>query len=264
MIASIRAGIRLLLFFTVTLLTVLSVGLGNLFLGIFNRNWSVRWKNICIKNWARITGVIIGLKLNVKGTSPDPPFFLVSNHLSYIDVVPLWAHLDATFVAKSEVKSWPFFGWGTRTLGVLFIDRNQKRDVQRMNKRISDVISSEQGVIIFPEGTSTKGATVAPFNAPLLQYPASEEMPVHYATLSYDTGDPASPAHLDVCWWGEMEFFPHFWKLLRLKGFECTLIFGDQTVKQTDRKVLARDLQKAVSNDFLPVINEVQIQNNQE
>ncbi len=256
MLSSIRAGIRLVLFFITSLLTILAVAVGNLLLGIFSRKWAVQWKNTCIKNWARAIRVIIGLKLAVKGTSPDPPFFLVANHLSYIDVVPLWAHLKGTFVAKSEVKSWPFFGWGTRTLGVLFIDRELKRDIRRMNRQISDVISPEQGVIIFPEGTSTKGAGVASFNAPLLQYPASQQMAVHYATLSYNTADSEWPAHLNVCWWGDMDFFPHFWNLLKLKSFECTIIFGEQPVIKADRKELARDLQKAVSNDFLPVVNE--------
>lgn len=256
MLANIRAFIRLVLFFLYTLLTIILVGLGNIIVGVFNRGWAVSWKNLVIKSWAWYSGFIVGLKMERNGTPPDPPFFLVANHLSYIDVVLLWRYLDATFVAKSEIASWPFFGWGTRTLGVLFIDRELKRDVHRMNKKISEEITDRQGVVLFPEGTSTKGAEVLPFNAPLLQYAVDEQLPVDYATLSYQAREPGQIAHLDICWWGGMEFFPHLWKLLKLKSFTGTITFGKQSIIADDRKELARKLQRAVQKNFEPVYME--------
>ncbi len=254
MLKSIRASIRLLLFFLTTLLTVLLVAAGNFLLAIFNRRWTVIWKNYIIKSWAWVTGFILGLRLERRGEPPSPPFFLVANHLSYLDVVLLWRYLDATFVAKSEIKSWPFFGWGTRTLGVLFIDRELKRDVHRMNRRISESISNEQGVIIFPEGTSTGGEQVLSFNAPLLQYPADEQMPVSFASLSYETTNPDYPAHLNICWWGDMAFFSHFWNLLKLKRIKAAITFGDHSIVEADRKRLARKLHDAVKSEFSPVV----------
>lgn len=254
MIKYIRASIRLCLFFFTTLLTVLLVAAGNTLLTLFKPRWSVIWKNYVIKSWAWVTGFILGLRIERKGKPPNPPFFLVSNHLSYIDVVLLWRYLDATFVAKSEIKSWPFFGWGTRTLGVLFINRELKRDVPRMNKCISDAISEEQGVIIFPEGTSSRGENVLPFNAPLLEYPSEQQMPVNYASLSYKTTDTNNRPHLNVCWWGDMPFFSHFWNLLKLKKIEAAITFGDRSIVEADRKQLAQKLQTAVKTNFSPVI----------
>lgn len=181
---------------------------------------------------------------------------MVSNHLSYIDVIPLWCYTNATFIAKSEVKTWPFFGFGTRMLGVLFIDRELKRDVHRMNRRISSSITKEQGVILFPEGTSTKGAKVLPFNASLLQYPAENEFPVSYATVSYKTVGSEWPAHLKVCWWGDMPFTGHFWDLLKMPGFAATITFGDHKFIESDRKRLAEKLHRAVSDNFVPIVEE--------
>lgn len=256
MLLNLRASIRLFLFFVLSLATVLIVAAGRLTIGLFSPALAVSWKNTIIGLWATLVAQVIGLKMNRKGTPPDPPFFLVSNHLSYIDVIPLWKYLDGTFVAKSEVKSWPFFGWGTQILGVLFIDRENMLDTHRMNNKIADTISEAQGVILFPEGTSTKGERVVSFNAPLLEYPASVRMPVHFATVRYRSLDERWPAHLNICWWGDMPFFSHFWELLKMPGFEVDITFGDTTVTEGDRKKLAKTLHNRVATDFLPVVDQ--------
>jgi len=225
---------------------------GNFSLKIFNSRWAVIWKNLIMRIWAFIASWIIGLKIQVQGPKPDCPFLLVSNHLSYIDPLLFWRYLDATFVAKSEIKSWPFFGWGAREAGVLFINRELRKDVHRMNECISECISEDQGVILFPEGTSTKGDEVQPFNAPLLQYSIDANLPVHYAAISYKAPLPWK-THLDVCWWGEMSFFSHFWKLLKMPEFKAIITFGNKTISAQDRKILAEKLQKAVADQFTPV-----------
>ncbi len=254
----LRASIRLVMFLMLSLFTVLTVAAGKLTVGLVSSTAAIRLKNVTIGLWATLTAKLIGLTINKKGTPPTPPFFLVSNHLSYIDVIPLWKYLNATFVAKSEVQSWPFFGWATQILGVLFIDRENILDTVRMNQKIFQTISDVQGVILFPEGTSTKGEQVKSFNAPLLKYPATSQMPVHYATLSYRSSNSRWPAHLNICWWGDMPFFSHFWELLKMPGFEVHITFGDNTVCQNDRKKLAELLQKRVADDFLPVVGKEQ------
>lgn len=252
--AKIRGGIRLIAFFITSLVTVLLVAGGNLSVGIVSRRRAVQWKNTVIGYWAWLVSKITGMRIHLKGTPPEPPFFLVANHLSYMDVVPLWLCLDGTFIAKSEVRSWPFFGWATRTLGVIFIDRKVRRDVQRVNALIASAITNDQGVIVFPEGTSSRGAEVKPFHASLLEFPASSAIPVSYATVTYRSYDPESPAHTHICWWGEMPFFSHFWELLTLPGFEATITFGKRKLVESDRKMLAGRLRQAVSDDFHPVV----------
>lgn len=252
MINFIRATVKLVLFFVSSLLVVVFVAAGNLLLRIFNKQWVIRWKNLVIKKWAAFTALILGIKINAKGKPPQPPFFLVSNHLSYIDVVPLWLYLDTTFIAKSEVRSWPFFGFATRVLGVLFINRELKRDVHRMNQRISEAISDEQGIVLFPEGTSTKGEKVLPFNTSLLYYPADSKISVNYAAISYTSFDINRPAQQKICWWGDMTFFSHFWELLKMPGFEANIQFGEREIINDNRKKLAQQLHEAVSEQFIP------------
>ena len=254
MIANIRGSIRLLLFFLISLLTVLLVASGNILLSIVSTRWANIWKNRVIYLWSWLMSRLLKMDIHIKGSVGDPPFYLVSNHLSYIDVIPLWLCAKGTFIAKSEIESWPFFGWATKTLGVIFIDRNTRRDVQRVNKLIASTISEEQGVMIFPEGTSTKGEEVKPFHTSLLQYPAETDMPVQYASISYKSYDSNRPASHYICWWGDMPFFGHFWKLLKMKGFEVTISFGDKAIGHHDRKVLASKLHHAVKEHFDPVV----------
>lgn len=251
MINFIRASVKLVLFFIFSLTVVIFVAAGKLLLGVFSKQWVISWKNLVVKRWAVFTALILGIKINAKGKPPQPPFFLVSNHLSYIDVIPLWLYLDTTFIAKSEVRSWPFFGLATRIIGVLFINRELKRDVHRMNQRISEAISDEQGIVLFPEGTSTEGEKVLPFNTSLLQYPADSKMPVRYASISYTSFDPSRPARQHICWWGDMPFFSHFWELLKMPGFEANIQFGEREIIDENRKKLAQELHKAVSEQFI-------------
>ncbi|MCW9708300.1 1-acyl-sn-glycerol-3-phosphate acyltransferase [Aliifodinibius sp. 1BSP15-2V2] len=178
---------------------------------------------------------------------------MVSNHLSYMDVVPLWLAVDGTFIAKSEIKSWPFFGWGTKILGMIFIDRALKRDVQRVNNMIKSTITEDQGIIIFPEGTSTKGETVLPFHPSLLEYPAQHNVPVSYATLTYQSFDPNKPASEYICWWGGMSFLDHFWELLKMPGFKADITFGSKRIVNADRKQLSDQLHQLVKANFQPV-----------
>ena len=253
-IENVRALIRLILFFLLSLVTVILVALGNILFGFIKPSMVAKWKNRIITLWAWLTANILGLNITSEGSPPNPPFFLISNHLSYIDVVPLWYFLDGTFIAKSEVASWPFFGWGTRTLGVLFINRKLQSDVRRMNNRIAETISNSQGIILFPEGTSSKGERILPFNSSLLNYPAEKEMPVSCVAISYRTSDADRPAWSHVCWWGDMAFLPHFWELLKIKQVDVTVRFGDK-VTANDRKELSKKLHKQVSQLFIPIVD---------
>ncbi|MCA1850102.1 MAG: hypothetical protein LC672_03345, partial [Acidobacteria bacterium] len=47
---------------------------------------SRRWRNYNFRAWAAATVRIAGIRINLRGAPPQAPFFLVSNHLSYIDI----------------------------------------------------------------------------------------------------------------------------------------------------------------------------------
>ncbi len=192
------------------------------------------------------------MQVHVKGQPPQSPFYLVSNHLSYIDVIAYFTQVHCIFVAKAELADWPVFGLLAKSANTVFINRNSKKDIPRVNALIEQVIHESDGVIVFPEGTSTKGDEVLPFKSPLLEYAAEKKFPVSYATIRYRTGPIDPPAHLAVCWWGNMTFGGHFLDLLKLSQIEATIAFGPTTVKGSDRKIIAQELWDLINKQFVP------------
>ena len=204
--------------------------------------------------WGNIICAIIGLKVHVKGTAPKPPFFFVSNHLSYVDVMVLCKTTKSLFVAKNEVKSWPIFGIIARTIGMIFVDRDKKSDVTRVNAEISDRLARNYGVTIFPEATTSPGHEILPFKTSLLAYPAAKSIPVHYASITYSTPKDDQDAYMAISWWGDQTFFNHFINFLSLRKSSCTITFCDEPEFNTDRKELASELYKKIESTFKPVI----------
>ena len=214
-----------------------------------------RVRNFMFRHWAKVSLRILGGRLAVEGTPPVAPFFLVSNHLSYVDVLVLGSCVEAFFIGKLEIRSWPLFGWLCRAAGTIFIDRELRRDVVRVNSLVEDVLNRGFGIVLFAEGTSTQGDEVAPFRSSLLDFPVRQERAVHAAAISYRTPAGEIPAHLGVCWWGDAPFFPHGWQLLGLSSFEATLRFSEHTAVSNDRKELGRKLHSLVVAEFQPVVS---------
>jgi len=212
------------------------------------------WRSFNFRTWAKLTNTLLGIRVESRGTPPRAPFFLVSNHLSYMDIVAFAAHLDCVFVAKSEVANWPVLGLLCRSMGTIFVDRNSRMDVLRVNRLIERALRRGKGVLLFPEGTSTPGAAVLPFHSALLEPAVQQGCPVSFAAVSYCTPVGQAPAHLSVCWWGEMSFLPHLYRLLQIKSVEATLVFGSHSIRADDRKVLARKLWQAVNEELIPVV----------
>jgi 1-acyl-sn-glycerol-3-phosphate acyltransferase len=212
------------------------------------------WRTRLFRIWARSLARVLGMQSEVRGTPPDPPFILVANHLSYVDVILLGSCLPCVFVAKADLASWPLAGSLCRAVDTLFIDRASKRDIPRVMEQIDEILQDGRGVVVFPEGTSSKGDAVAPFRSGLLEAAARSDRPVSYAALSYTTPPHAAPARLAICWWGDAPLLPHLIELMRLPRFRATVTFGEESIRETDRKILASRLHAAVQQQFQAVV----------
>ena len=211
-----------------------------------------------MKNWSKGTSLIFNIHFKVRGSAPEPPFILVSNHLSYIDILPMFLHMKCTFVAKKEVESWPLLGPMVKKTGVIFVDRTVKKDVTRVNEVLEKSLSRHQGIVLFPEGTTTGGDVVLPFRSSLLNYPASDSIPVYYSAIQYKTSKNDPPADETVCFYGARDpFHKHVFKLAGNKKIVCSLVFSDDYTVADDRKELAGQLHRKVEKTVLSLRKEL-------
>lgn len=210
-----------------------------------------KWQDRVRARWAAEVGRLLGLVWRVEGRPPEPPFLLVTNHVSYADVFVLMALTGAQFVAKAEVGSWPLVGHLCRVSGTLLIDRGSKRDLLRVSRGIEERIAAGGGVVVFPEGTTGRGDALLPFKPSLLEAAVRGGSPVWYGTIVYRYPDGSPPGDA-VVWWGDALFVPHIVRLLRVPRIEAVVTFGPEPLTADDRKVLAGRLRAAMSEIFEP------------
>ena len=245
---SILSGIKFLAFVAATLGLYSAWFIGRPF--IPNK---VYWRQLAFGLWTKSFVRISGMDIEIVGRVPHPPFFLVCNHLSYVDIAALRAAVCGVFVAKAEIQSWLLAGRIVRDMGVIFIDRTNRRDIPRAGAQIIERLNAGEGVIVFPEGTSTKGDDVLPFNSSFLEFAARTDLPVSYASITYRTPEGEPSASDMVCWWEDISFVAHMVRLFRLRRFTATITFGEEPVLNVDRKALATELRTRVRETFVPV-----------
>jgi len=186
---------------------------------------------------------IFGYSTQVSGPIPRRGL-LISNHLSYLDILAISAVTPAVFVSKAEVRRWPLFGWFAAMAGTVFVDRERRTHVGEVNREIEAALAAGALVVVFPEGTSSDGATVLPFRTSLLEPAArgGHEIAVGWLHYELEDGDAAT----EVCYWGDHSFFAHLLNLLGKKRIRATQRFGTFQRTTDDRKELARQLHAAV------------------
>lgn len=246
---NIRAAVRFTLFLIATL------GLYSLwFLALIFIPNKIYWRQLIFKLWSESFQRIANMNIECIGTPPQAPFFLVCNHLSYVDIPALRSVAQGIFVAKGEIEGWFLAGRIVRDMGNIFIDRQNRRDIPRAGQEIISHLNDGEGVMVFPEGTSTKGEEVLPFNSSFLEFAARTELAVSYCSIYYKTPDGEMPASEAVCWWDDTTFMNHMFRLFSVKGFTAVIDFGDAPIANPNRKKLAQELHEKVSEKFIPVV----------
>lgn len=187
----------------------------------------------------------LGIELQPEGAFPSRGL-LVANHLGYLDILVLSALHPCVFVSKQEVRSWPLFGLMAKLSGTVFVDRARTSTTHTANSEMSQALSQGAVVVLFPEGTSSDGSQVLPFRPALFDAATKAGANVVSAHIGYDVAD--GSAANDVCYWGEMSFFPHLLRLLSRHGVRARVRFAAETRKFADRKLAARVTREMVAS----------------
>jgi len=186
----------------------------------------VRLRNRHMQPWSASLLDILDVGLDVRGPLPDDdlPVFIAANHVSWLDIWVINSVCPTLFVAKSEIRGWPVFGWLAARVGTLFIERARRTDTRKVNDRIvARLALAGERIAVFPEGTTTDGSVVRPFHASLFLPAVDAGARVYPVAIRYV--DPAGvrstvPAYVD-----ELPLLASMWRIAGASGLRAELHF---------------------------------------
>ena len=193
---------------------------------------------------------LIGLKLQVIGRPHPGATLFVSNHTSWLDILVLGAALEARFVSKAEVASWPLIGWVAKLGRSVFVSRSRTRTGHEADA-MAERLRAGEAIILFPEGTTSDGTRVLPFRSSFFAV-AGHAAQVQPATVVYDRMGFLPACRRDrplFAWYGDMETASHAWRLLRRTGTRATLVLHESfpPASLPNRKHMAAETGRIVS-----------------
>ena len=205
-------------------------------------------KDVRVQAWALELLEYFAIKLIVKGQPPvTGPMLLVSNHISWLDIVVMHAARHCRFVSKSDVQGWPLIGTLATAAGTLYIERESRRDVIRVVHHMTAALSEGDVLAVFPEGTTGDGVQLLPFHANLIQAAISARAPVQPLALQFI--DAASgrrsraPSYV-----GDETLGGSIWRTLSARGLVAVVSFGEpQRADGRDRRAWAADLRLIIA-----------------
>lgn len=163
---------------------------------------------------------------NDSRAQPEKNYFIVANHMSYLDAPILAAFRPGAFVTSMEMRAVPVLGLITELGGCLYVERRSREKIQNEISSIETALKQGFNVIVFPEATSTNGEKVLQFKRPLFAAAIKTGTPVLPIVIQYESinGVPVTVANRDsLCWYGDMSFGPHFIGLLAQKKIKVRI-----------------------------------------
>lgn len=212
--------------------------------------------------FSKINVFILGIKVKLYGDRcllKERGVLFTSNHLSYLEGFVASSLSPLVFIGRADLKKWPILGVLSLLSDTIFVKRNAS-DIHRELQQMVTMLNSKVNLILFPEGTSTDGTKLLPFKASFFDAPIKAKskiipLAVHYSHIN---NEKLNEQNRDlVYWYGDMEFFPHLWKVLSLRQIGLTVticepIFASQTqgTDSTQRKHLSNLCRKTIEDSL--------------
>lgn len=206
--------------------------------------------------WAVFTR-ILGVRVRRVGEMARPAdgraVVFVSNHSSWVDIAVAGGQLEGCFVAKDDVSRWPIIRTIARLGRTVFVSRQRASTVRErdaMQARLAD----GDGLILFPEGTTSDGARVLPFRTPFFAVAAHDPPPIiQPVSIVYDRlgGLPVGRVRRTAfSWFGDMDIAGHFSAFGQLRGMRVSVVLHTPLDPRAfaDRKALAQEVWRIVAD----------------
>jgi len=170
--------------------------------------------------WLRSFSRTLNLKVTKRGHVAGRPAFIVSNHISWLDIIVLGQFAPGCFAAKSDIAGWPLIGYLSRQAGTVFIRRGDKKQILQTTELMAGQLRQNGNILVFPEGTTTNGSEVLDFHASLFQPALLTQAVIQPAAIRYLHAAKESAPFI-----GDDEFLAHLFRMLALETIEVRLDF---------------------------------------
>ena len=186
-----------------SLLAFFPFGLAAFILSFLGLKKPMAWVNYRIAQfWSRGIIKISGCTLTVEGREHIPrqgAVCFVGNHVGIFDIVLALGYIGRPFgfIAKKELIFIPFLDAWIYMLGGLFIDRKNIRKALRTINLGIGKIRNGGGMLVFPEGTRSKGRGLLPFRSGAIKLATQSLAPIvpMAITGSYDVFEKTYRVH---------------------------------------------------------------------
>jgi 1-acyl-sn-glycerol-3-phosphate acyltransferase len=180
---------------------------------------------------------------------------VISNHLSYTDILLHSAIRPCVFVSKAELRKTPLLGWISMMSGTIYVARGAGGSAAKAAEGMAKGFRDGIPVVFFPEGTTGVGdVTTMPFRSGLIAQTIDANEPmraafIHYQVSARDIAAGLTPRN--TVHWGTQTLLEHIWGFVGLHGLHATIRFETEPIafsaKATaDRKTAAIEARAAV------------------
>lgn len=205
--------LRTILFIIIIFFNLIIISPKLLYLSILDKLGKKEMYNIflnkSVKKWANLCIKLSGSKVNVYGEEnlPDNQTFLfISNHQSAFDIPLILAYIKTQigFIAKIETNKIPLVNLWMKKMNCIFMDRKNIRQSALAISQGIKYLKEGQSIIIFPEGTRSKGDTISDFKAGSFKLAIKSGVPIVPITIkgSYkiyeENKNRIKPANVDI------------------------------------------------------------------
>lgn len=201
-----------------------------------------------IRRWSSGLLDLLEIRVIVEGEKPGAKLrntLFVANHVSWVDIHALNSVCTTRFIAKSEIRQWPLFGFLAERANTLFIERGKRHEAGRVVDNVKSALRAGDCICFFPEGTTTDGSTVGPFKSSLLQAAIEANAIVQPLSIHYphENGD----INREMAYWGEMNLLASMRQVIRQRRPEVILRFARPLAAGgQERRQLTEDARLAI------------------
>lgn len=202
----------------------------------------------------RLVGRILlyasNIRIRREGLAPPSGSLIVANHISWADSFTFLSELGCRFIVNHLYGQIAGFGTVLKSVGVSFVNRSSVRAIGRTQSAMRSILRSSASLMVFPEGRTSRGKTVRPFKAALLQVAIDLKRPVYWAAVHYETPPTWPPASVVIGWEEWPPLVTHIYRAFHAPRIVCRIIYGSEPLRAPDRRLLARELQQAILANF--------------